>query len=295
MKNGMLKTGLALSLSLGMAFNASFACVLGKSGFMPENKLKITRFAKDTNGMTEQTFLSIISRVEKVYSPIVTTKGGQLKMINDWNDGTVNAFADRQGSVWQVHMFGGLARHQLTTNDGFMLVVCHELGHHMGGAPKYTDVGNDWASDEGEADYWGALKCMRRVLESDDNAKIVSKMKIDQAATKKCQMLYHTENEVALCQRIAMAGKSLGSLLGSLGGEAQVDFQTPDKSIVKKTFHNHPHAQCRLDTYFSGTLCDVSLDLDVDNKDPKVGVCLKRDGHVDGPRPLCWYKPGFGE
>jgi hypothetical protein len=35
-------------------------------------------------------------------------------------------------------MFGGLARHELVTDDGFMMVVCHETGHHLGGAPRYN-------------------------------------------------------------------------------------------------------------------------------------------------------------
>jgi hypothetical protein len=84
-------------------------------------------------------------------------------------------------------------------------------------------------------------------------------------------------------------------LLGDLGGNSNVKFTTPDKSKVAKTNDNHPQAQCRLDTYFAGSLCDKSIADDVDSKDATKGVCLKKDGYAEGVRPFCWYKPGSNE
>jgi hypothetical protein len=289
MKKRILSAVAALSLTV----SASFACdIHGKSGFAPENNLRISQWDKATNGMTEERFLAIVKSVSDVYAPIVKSKGGTLSMNNKWTDDTVNASAMRTGSTWVVNMYGGLARHQLTTDDGFALVVCHELGHHIGGAPR---KGTSWAANEGQADYFGSMKCLRRVLEKQDNIAIVSKMTIDEEATKKCESVYKNASEVALCQRIAMAGKSLGSLLGSLGGKPAVNFNTPDITKVKKTVDAHPAAQCRLDTYFSGILCDKSYDQDTSTSDPIVGTCIARDGYQVGVRPLCWYKPGSNE
>jgi hypothetical protein len=289
MKKGILTVIATLSLTA----SASFACdIAGKSGFAPENNLRISQWDKATNGMTEERFLSIVKSVSDIYAPIVKAKGGVLSMNNKWTDDTVNASAQRMGSTWVVNMYGGLARHPLTTEDGFALVVCHELGHHIGGAPR---KGSSWAANEGQADYFGAMKCLRRVLEKQDNIAAVSKMTVDQEATTSCEMIYKNAGEVALCQRVAMAGKSLGSLLGELGGNSNVKFSTPDMSIVSKTNDAHPAAQCRLDTYFNGILCDKSYDQDTDNNDPKIGTCIARDGYKVGPRPLCWYKPSSSE
>jgi hypothetical protein len=289
MKKRILSAVVALSLSVP----ASYACdIHGKSGFAPENNLRISVWDKATNGMTEQRFLAIVKSVSDIYAPIVKSKGGSLSMNNKWTDDTVNASAQRMGSTWVVNMYGGLARHPLTTDDGFALVVCHELGHHIGGAPR---KGISWAANEGQADYFGSMKCLRRVLEKEDNIAAISKMTVDVEATKQCEMVYKNADEVALCQRIAMAGKSLGSLLGELGGKTIVHFDTPEKSIVTKTNDNHPAAQCRLDTYFQAILCDKSYDQDVDNKDPIIGTCIARDGYKVGVRPLCWYKPGTSE
>ena len=48
--------------------------------------------------------------------------------------------------------------------------------------------------------------------------------------------------------------------------------------------------QCRLDTYFQGSLCDKDVNDEVDNSDAE-GVCTLAQGYTFGTRPLCWYKP----
>ncbi len=292
----MKKSLLTATALLSMTFTApTFACDShGTTGFLPENNLSIPVGDKMASDMTEEKFNAIVGRVSGVYAPIIASLGATLVMNNDWKNTTVNASAQQTGTTWQVNMYGGLARHKLTTDDGFMMVVCHELGHHIGGAPRY-DRNTDWASNEGQADYFAGLKCMRRVVENDDNIAIVAGMKIDAEATKQCQSVYKSASEVALCQRVAMAGKSLGSLLGSLGGNSNVNFNTPDKKAVKATNDAHPAAQCRLDTYFAGGLCDKSILDDVSKDDAIQGTCIKKDGYTKGVRPLCWYKPGVGE
>lgn len=292
MKKSLLTAAALLSMTLSPS---AYTCDShGNSGFLPENNLSIPVGDKMAGNMTEARFLEIVGKVEAIYSPIIKDMGATLKMNNNWKSTTVNASAQQTGSTWQVNMFGGLARHKLTTDDGFMLVVCHELGHHIGGAPRY-DRNTDWASNEGQADYFASLKCMRRVIENDDNISIVAGMTIDAEATTKCQTIYKSDSEVALCQRVAMAGKSLGQLLGSLGGSSNVNFNTPDKKVVKATVDSHPAGQCRLDTYFQGALCDKSITDDVSKTDAIQGTCIKKDGYTAGVRPLCWYKPGVGE
>lgn len=290
-----MMTGMSLITPAAMACEAD-----GKSGILPPNNMRINMFAKNLNGMDEKTFNAVIDRVTSVYAPIVAKKGATLNVEKRWSDDTVNAFADRQGSTWSVHMFGGLARHPAVTPDAFMLVVCHELGHQIGGAPKYNG-GLDWASDEGQADYWGTMKCMRRVLtESPEipanfkNRSRLAEPTIDPTVQKSCLEAHRDSADQALCLRIGMAGKSLADLFAAFGGPAP-KFDTPDKSVVKVTYDGHPKSQCRLDTYFQASLCAKPYLDDVAEKDPKVGVCVASDGFKLGLRPLCWYKPGKGE
>jgi hypothetical protein len=130
-----------------LAQNATACSSDGKEGFLPPNNLYIPdrRVVLDRHGnpigggITEPEFEGVIAAVEKLYTPIVSSMGGKLVIHRRWKDGTVNAYADRQDGNWNVTMFGGLARHKETTIDGFLLVVCHELGHQIGGAPKYNN------------------------------------------------------------------------------------------------------------------------------------------------------------
>ena len=283
---------LIVSLALVLTTINVFACdENGKSGYMPENDLNISVDAKNVNTMTEERFNEIIDKVDKHYAPIVKARGGKLKWARKWSDGTVNASAQRSGKTYKVNMYGGLARHELVTDDGFALVVCHELGHHLGGAPKNGGLFSKWASNEGQSDYFATLKCFRRVFESENNLNIVSKLNVPTAVTNKCKANFTLENDVALCERSAMGGLSLANLLGSLRGTTGVDFTTPDSSTVTSTNNSHPAAQCRLDTYFQGAICEVSYNDDLDKKDPNKGTCNRVANNTDGIRPLCWYAP----
>ena len=105
-------------------------------GFVPENDLYISEFSFGKSGLTQAEFDDILDLLEQVYEPEITAAGDTLVVNRLWSDGRVNASAIRQGTDVVINMFGGLARHPAVTADGFTLVACHELGHHLAGAPK---------------------------------------------------------------------------------------------------------------------------------------------------------------
>ena len=146
-----------------------------------------------------------------------------------------------------------------------------------------------WASNEGQSDYFATLKCFRKVFENDDNSRIIANIQVDSIAVEKCSEQWGNEEDKNLCIRAAMAGKSLAKLLA--GGSRSVSFKSPDRSVVDRTFNRHPKGQCRLDTYFQGSLCTISHEIDVSRRDAKVGTCNRSTNHLIGIRPLCWYKP----
>jgi len=97
--------------------------------------------------------------------------------------------------------------------------------------------------------------------------------------------------DTAICVRMSMAGKSVSDLFSSLSRLPEAKFDTPDSKIVSKTDDNHPKAQCRLDTYYQGSLCDINMNEDVSQKEEVKGTCHPSLGHKIGTRPLCWFKP----
>lgn len=289
-----MKLGLLLLSVLFLNTSVSYACDMhGKSGIVEQNDLWISATQKSENGMTEEIFNEVLDKMEALYAPIIADKGKRLSVDRNWEDGTVNAYAQQLGNVWKISMFGGLARHPAVTADGFALVACHELGHHLGGQPKKRSFfGGSWASNEGQSDYFGNAKCMRKYFEQDNNIDIVANMDVPEYVTVRCERNFTTAEDVAMCERGAMAGMSLAGLFHALRNlDVPLLFETPDTKVVARTDDNHPASQCRLDTYFQAALCEISAYEDLSDRDAATGACNRSTGHTDGLRPLCWYKP----
>jgi hypothetical protein len=288
MKQGLLLSALLITQPL-------WACTEdGKEGIVPENDFYISADAKNVGGITEEKFNSLIDQAEELYAPIISSEGGKLEVMRNWTDGTVNAYAQRLGTTWRVSMFGGLARHETITEDGFSLVICHEIGHHIGGAPKKASYWSSaWASNEGQADYFATLKCLRKLWLNDDNASIISSMEIPEKLASSCREAWGDSADYAICVRGGMAGDSVAKLFAALRGQQPSKFETPDSKVVSVTDDNHPATQCRLDTYFQGALCEISMNEDVNQTSEVKGTCHKSTGQSVGLRPLCWFKPSI--
>jgi hypothetical protein len=257
---------------------------------MPENDLWIPVGDKNAGGITEEEFNSVIDKLDRLYQDVVRKKGATLQFNRYWSDGTVNASAMQWFGTWHVNMYGGMARHRYMTSDSFAMVACHELGHHLGGSPKVSSWFSSWASIEGESDYFATLKCLRKLFENDDNLAFVRQLEIDPIVREKCERTHENEIQQALCIRTSTAALPLAKLLADLRKDKEPAFNTPDKARVQTTFENHPAAQCRLDTYFQGSLCTVSANQSRSDSDPFVGAC-KQNSHTEGSRPRCWFAP----
>jgi hypothetical protein len=282
-----------LVLSFMLIFStATIACSEdGKTGFVEENDLSIPVDSLRMGGISEEQFNSVIDRIEAIYAPIATNLGKELLIARKWSDATVNANASQSGSKWNVNMYGGLARHETITEDGFALVLCHETGHLLGGAPKIAGFMSKWASNEGQADYFATLKCLRKTFINDDNATIVAALNAPETLVNSCAKIYANSLDKNICIRNGMAGMSVANLFAALRSKPAAKFETPDTAVVTKTDDAHPAHQCRLDTYFQGSICDVGMNEDVSQKEEVQGTCHKNSGHTVGLRPLCWFKP----
>lgn len=273
----------------------------------PPNNLHLQDSAEPSN-ITKEQFEAISDSIVKIWQPIAKAKGADLSVNKRWDDSTVNASAQQNGNKWVVNMYGGLARRPEVTPDGFALVVCHELGHHFGGYAFY-DGGNAWAANEGQSDYFATQACARMIWGKDR----LGNMRARQQAGSELPPIVHTRcdqawkgnaNAIAWCERTSAAGQSLANLLAKLGGKPMPQFDTPDKTVVSKTNSGHPQAQCRLDTYFAGTLCAATFDVNVipGRNHPKgqasseaeadaMKVSCSEKQYEVGARPRCWFKP----
>ena len=289
-----------ITLTVG---SSAFAANVNVGSFLPKNSFKIPVGIKQDGGLDEAGFNKVIDQVSKYYEPIIKAKGGVLKVNRLWKDATVNASAQRSGNTYIVNMYGGLARHHFVTADGFSLVMCHEVGHHIAGFPK---IGTMWASNEGQSDYFATMKCFRRINQKVNNVKRLGNVEVPAIVKEKCTMQFKSSEDIAMCERNSMGGLSLALLLWDLAngrhskeffkgmhlaGAPKPEFGTPDKSEAARTNNAHPAAQCRLDTYFNGAACGVAFTEDFQDENPGPGACAEEKGDKNFFRPRCWYKP----
>lgn len=164
-----------------------------------------------TSGITRTTFNSAIDEVEDIFSPMFERWGCPLIVLRSWQDTTINAQAWQQNGFCFVEMFGGLARYPGMGKRTMQLVLCHEIGHHIGGAPYYS---NTRMSVEGQSDYFATYDCMKRIGVNPETAAL-----------------------------------NMAKILAELNDEEEPSRETRAQEKVTRTLQGHPRAQCRLDTY----------------------------------------------
>lgn len=222
----------------------------------------------DMNRLTDEVY--------EVYAPILTEKGLTLKFNRKWNSSEANAYANRDGNVASIDIHGGLGNVKYMSDDHFVLLLCHELGHHLAGAPFLTGR-NYQLSVEPQSDYFAGKECMRKVLKNDrPEANVPQKIK-DQ-----CQASWSYSADYILCTRTALAAELFGKrdwLLTHYDVEPEgwnlkpISLLTPfgERTDFGYSFGAYPTPQCRVDTFFQGALCNKN-------------ECEKGTG----ARPFCW-------
>ncbi len=235
-----------------------------------------------------------------------------MEIHGNWNDlGFTANFQptvswNRIWTKWAVTVSGGIVRKMPLSIDGLALVICHELGHGLGGFPKITLQEYPYESlrpsSQGQADYFSTSKCLRRYFSSMDNVQAISKMQIPFELTEKCQHNFTDREEAALCQRSIMAGYSVTLSLRKnkeyryWGLTEKIDLDKPAASVLMiKSQEEKMSFQCRLETFIQGSLCQKSVDEGFSNTDFRQGACTRIEGYSEneGVRPLCWFRSKY--
>jgi hypothetical protein len=245
----------------------------------------------DSN-ISKKEFSKLVDSVKRVYVPIFKSLKMNFKIESLWEDKQVNAFAGVRGNDRYILLYGGYARHKLMTKDAYLSVICHEIGHHLGGFPK--KVGNAWSSSEGQADYFSTLKCMKEVLKRDsENEEAALALDLPEEVKKQCKFQFPDSNDYNICLRSAKASEEHGAVIAELvatkGEHIDVSLSTPSTENSLVTNLKHPSPQCRVDTKYQGALCNVSTVTQLDNYDEAKGACHFNNFNILGNRPACWF------
>jgi hypothetical protein len=297
-KNFSIKAMLMMALAFGLSDAA------GASFLPPEILLKAQPSAQESN-ITEAEFNQAVSGVQDAFAPVVSAMGNNLSISGDWKSTQLNAGSKEIFSSWQVYITGAIARRPEMTTDAITLILCHEMGHHLGGFPFIPSdfpFQPTWAAAEGEADYFSTQVCPHRMWGKavDENAKFRSQ--VHPFAKTACDASWSTQEQRDLCYRVSVGSEAVIATMAGIMNKPLPNFETPDQKIVDKTNVMYPSIQCRMDTLFHGDLCTASFDptvipgknqgLDTPDAEREASKfsCMKISGFSTGLRPECWFK-----
>lgn len=184
--------------------------------------------------MNVANFYIIPAKVMGLFTSELTALNYPLELKADWNSPYFGAGVSLYENSFKLMILGGTARMKEMTLDGYTAIVCHEIGHVIGGDPKQTITGADWASAEGQADYFAATTCLRRFYRS-------------QGIT----------NETELKNRIEKAGFDFMNLASKIESDpknkffqrAKVSMPAVDHTIINR----YPSIQCRYENFRNQT------------------------------------------
>lgn len=232
-------------------------------------------------------FIEIGEDLRKVYEPLARKENAEFKMIWKPNDRPVlNATGIKQNGAWEVTAYGGLMYHPLMTEEALRFILCHEIGHMIGGEPTFPVAGPDGrTSNSGQPDYYAAAVCMKLLLQNSNNS---TERRLDPVIYDKCGRNFKTQRERNLCARIANAGYEAMKFISTFYPGSHVSFSTPSTLIVSKMDWGHPDPQCRLDTAFAGALCQATP---TGNSVEEANAMNAKCNVGESARPRCWFAP----
>lgn len=166
-----------------------------------------------------------------------------------------------------LFLFGGYAAIKGMTPEGVAMTLCHELGHGIGGMPLKDSGEKVRASVEGQADYFAARFCIKRMLKYFPVKTPVTPL--DHFVEVSCKENYKTQIDREICFR-AFGVLEMERLYFRTQPEEETEtwYDRPDLSVTNEINldpYFYPSPQCRLDTMVNGIL--------------------------GKERPLCWWKP----
>jgi len=130
----------------------------------------------------------------------------------------VNAEVLKENGYVSISIWGGMLSHAKMSPSTLLLLLCHELGHFLGGPPLKSRTG--WSSTEGQADYYSTAVCLRNL--GIDEGQFIG------------------------------AAKALTSIYAEVVQQSEPRLDRCDETVVTRINYGYPTVQCRLDTLLAG-------------------------------------------
>lgn len=202
-----------------------------------------------------------------IYSPIVKSETNlnlEIKLDEEVKNYFGGMSADAE--TMKIIMGSEFDREKGVTPDFYAFILCHEVGHLLGGLPKKETRGKGALySSEGQSDYFASSVCLKKIFLADDGP--LTPVIVTDHIASLCKTTSGSQEEEEVCKRTANAGREFFEYLKIMYREYGIDFVTPDMDTPEadgmSIGSQYPSFQCRLDTIIAGA--------------------------TGRPRPHCWW------
>jgi len=174
----------------------------------------------------KEDFYRIPSIIASLFSKELTHY--DLSLDTRWESPFFGAGVNKIKARLSLMVLGGTARIKGMNQESYAALICHELGHILGGPPYQDFKGAKWSSLEGQADYFAASICLPRYFSflGIDPSRIDKEVESAGWHMFKSMMPYSTSTRDQALQR-----------------------KKVKLPAVKRTEQSYPDLQCRYETF----------------------------------------------
>lgn len=132
-------------------------------------------------------FYTTPAQILQLFQTELAQKLYPLVLNAEWESPFFGAGVSLYENNFRLMILGGTTRIKGLTPDAYAAIVCHELGHVIGGSPFQTIQFAEWSSAEGQSDFFAANICLPRYFRSLNEVEDKIPARIEEAGYKMIQ------------------------------------------------------------------------------------------------------------
>lgn len=210
------------------------------------------------SGLQESDVLFLFRLLEKEYGNSIGNRTLSISADFNWLQPYMGAGSKMLDGEFSVMIWGGMVRAPFMNVGVLSSILCHEIGHRLGGPPhQIFDGKEDWSSAEGQSDHFAATQCLPklyRILKNTSQSYLQQEK--EDMSTKICKKVPLSER--AQCEWVATAGIDMIQFL-QVYYNFDLPIPNPENSPtekVRETLHTqYPSPQCRMEIFKVGAAC----------------------------------------
>lgn len=236
-------------LSILLLFNFSHAHLVQRP------LTPIYQFPIDQNysGIQEYNVQIVAALLDQEFSLTLNNRFRTWTEKFNWKEPTLGAGSQFDGDDFVVLLYGGMVRARFMNFGVLSAILCHEIGHKMGGPPYQIFFENepDWSSAEGQADTFAAQVCLPRLF---DRLMQFVPNYLNQEVEPTAELLCANHPQRKKCQWVVTSGLDFVQFM-QVYFDLEVPFANPSiwsqEQPVATLHTSYPSYQCRMDIFKS--------------------------------------------